>query len=277
MERLGEILHTRFNFSDSIGISVLDIIFIAITLLVTHFILKFINRLAAKKIPKADLAKYNTVSAFAKWFVYIIVILVILGSIGVKITAALAASAALLVGIGLALQTYFQDIISGIFIISDQSVQVGDVIELDGKVGKVVQIKLRTTRMVTIDNRVLVIPNHKYLTNILFNWTQNGVLTRESIKIRVALDSDVKSVKKILYQTAEEHRLILKNPPPLVLFKEFGESALIFELIFSVTDSFNAREPKSDLHFAIVEKFRANNITVPFPQRVVYLEGRLKD
>lgn len=277
MQKLNEILHKTFSFSENIAISVLDIIVIVFTLLVTHFFLKFINRLIAKRIPKADLAKYDTVSAFAKWFVYIIIILVILGSLGVKVTAALAASAALLVGIGLALQTFFQDIISGIFIISDQSVQVGDVIELNGKVGKVEQIKLRTTRMVTIDNRVLVMPNHKYLTNTLYNWTQNGVLTRESIMVRAALDADARLVEKILYETAEEHKLVLKNPPPLVLFKEFAESALMFQLIFSVTDSFNAREPKSDLHFAIVKKFRQHDITIPFPQRVVYLEGKLKD
>ena len=93
---------------------------------------------------------------------------------GVDVTAIFAASAALLVGVGLALQTFFQDIISGIFILMDQSVHVGDIVEIDGKVGRVSEIKLRTTRAVTIDNKVLVIPNHKYLTSTLYNWTENG-------------------------------------------------------------------------------------------------------
>ena len=80
---------------------------------------------------------------------------------------------------------------------------VGDIIELDGKVGRVEDIKLRTTRAVTIDNKVLVIPNHKYLSNSLYNWTQNGTTTRESVSIGVAYGSDVQLVKKLLLKAAE--------------------------------------------------------------------------
>ena len=83
-------------------------------------------------------------------------------NIGINVTAIFAASAALLVGVGLALQTFFQDIISRIFILLDQSVHVNDIIELDGKIGRVEEIKLRTTRAVTVDNKVLIIPNHLY-------------------------------------------------------------------------------------------------------------------
>jgi len=97
-----------------------------------------------------------------------------LESSGIKLSVLLAGSAALLVGIGLGLQTLFQDIMSGIFILVDKSLHVNDIIEIENKVGKVEEIRLRTTRAVTIDNKVLIIPNHKFLTNSLFNWTQNG-------------------------------------------------------------------------------------------------------
>ena len=106
-----------------------------------------------------------------------VVILITFDNIGIDVTAIFAASAALLVGVGLALQTFIQDIISGIFIIADQAVHVGDIIEVEGQVGKVENITLRTTRTVTIDNKVLIIPNHKFLTSILYNWTENGMLT----------------------------------------------------------------------------------------------------
>ena len=99
----------------------------------------------------------------------------------------------------------FQDIISGVFILIDQSVHVGDIIEIEGKVGRVEEIKLRTTRAVTIDNKVLVIPNHLYLTNSLYNWTQNGTLTRESVDVGVAYGSDVQLVRKLLLQAASTH------------------------------------------------------------------------
>jgi small-conductance mechanosensitive channel len=212
------------------------------------------------------------VFSFAKFFIYLVVVLVSLQNMGAQLTAILTASAALLVGIGLALQTFFQDIISGIFILVDQSVHVGDIIEIDGKVGRVVDIKLRTTRAVTINNKVLVIPNHKYLTSILFNWTENGTLTRESVDVGVAYGSDVDLVTKILLQVAEEHSKVLKDPEPIVLFMDFGESSLNFRLIFTVDDSFTAAIPKSDIRYRINQLFIENNITIPFPQRDVYLK-----
>ena len=125
-------------------------------------------------MPEDDKVKFNVVFSYLRWLIYVIIFLVTLHTVGVNVTAVFAASAALLIGVGLALQTLFQDIISGVFILVDQSVHVGDIIEIDGKVGRVEEIKLRTTRAVTIDNKVMVIPNHLYLTNTLYNWTQNG-------------------------------------------------------------------------------------------------------
>ena len=189
-------------------------------------------------------------------------------------TGVFAASAALLIGVGLALQTLFQDIISGIFILLDQSVHVGDIIELDGKVGRVEEIKLRTTRAVTIDNKVLVIPNHLYLTNSLFNWTQNGTLTRENVQVGVAYGSNVQLVKKLLLEAANNHPDVIKVPEPLVVFTEFGDSSLNFKLIFTLNDSFKATFPKSDIRFEIDRLFRENNITIPFPQRDIHIKNK---
>ena len=193
-------------------------------------------------------------------------------TLGVNVTGILAASAALLIGIGLALQTLFQDIISGIFILLDQSVHVGDIIEIDGKVGRVEEIKLRTTRAVTIDNKVLVIPNHLYLENSLYNWTQNGSSTRESVSVGVAYGSDVQLVKKLLIQAASTHPDVLPEPEPMVVFTEFGNSSLDFRLIFTINDSFKALFPKSDIRFEIDRLFREHNVTIPFPQRDVHIK-----
>jgi small-conductance mechanosensitive channel len=200
--------------------------------------------------------------------------LVAIDSTGVNVTAVFAASAALLVGIGLALQTFFQDIISGIFILVDQSVHVGDIIEIDGKVGRVENIKLRTTRAVTIDNKVLVIPNHKYLSSILYNWTENGILTRENVTVGVAYGSDIVLVKALLLKVAKNHPLVLENPEPLVLFTDFGDSALSFKLIFTLNNSFEAAVPKSDIRFEIDRVFRENKISIPFPQRDVHIYNK---
>ena len=272
MDDIKNFLNQSIQLSENFRISVKGVLVVLVIFVITAFVLKFVKRLITRKLPEQDKLKFNSVFSFAKFFIYLVVVLVSLQNMGAQLTAILTASAALLVGICLALQTFFQDIISGIMILIDQSVHVGDIIEIDGKVGRVVEIKLRTTRAVTISNKVLVIPNHKYLTSILFNWTENGILTRESVDVGVAYGSDVDLVTKLLLQAANEHPKVLKDPEPAVLFMNFGESSLDFRLIFTVDDSFTAAIPKSDIRYRIDQLFKENKVTIPFPQRDVYLK-----
>jgi len=271
MERLKDFLSYEFPFGDKIHISVKVILILMLALIIASFILKMLRKLVTRKLPHDDKAKFISVFSYLRWLIYVIIFLVTLSTAGVNVTAIFAASAALLIGIGLALQTLFQDIISGIFILIDQTVHVGDIIELDGKVGRVEEIKLRTTRAVTIDNKVLVIPNHLYLTNTLFNWTENGKTTRESVEVGVAYGSDTELVKKILLDVATRHEDVFSHPEPLVLFTDFGDSALNFKLIFTLNDSFQAAMPKSDIRFEIDKQFKEYNISIPFPQRDVHV------
>lgn len=259
------------NADDTVKITIGTLLLLAIILTITAIVLSIVKRVLSKKLPYEDKAKFITVFSFSKWLIYFIVVLIILSGAGINLTAVIAASAGLLLGIGLALQTLFQDIISGIFILVDQSVHVGDIIEIEGKVGRVEEIKLRTTRAVTIDNKVLVIPNHLYLTNSLYNWTQNGTTTRESVDVGVAYGSDVEKVKSLLIEAANNNKNVLKDPPPLVLFTAFGDSSLNFKLVFTLNDSFQGAIPRSDLRFEIDKLFRENNITIPFPQRDIHI------
>lgn len=273
VELLNYPLYTFTNENDTVTgiLKIKYIILVIAVLMLTTFVLRWLKKLLTSHMPIEDRAKFTTVFSFARWLIYIIVFLVVLSSLGINITAIFAASAALLIGVGLALQTLFQDIISGIFILVDQSVHVGDIIEIEGKVGRVEEIKLRTTRAVTIDNKVLVIPNHLYLTNSLYNWTQNGSSTRETIDVGVAYGSDVRLVEKLLIKAAKSSSLVFKQPEPRVIFTDFGESSLNFRVAFTIEDSFNARFPKSEIRFAIDKLFRENNISIPFPQRDVHV------
>ncbi|MBT8259665.1 MAG: mechanosensitive ion channel [Bacteroidia bacterium] len=268
---IGDFLDKSVDIGRDIHISIMDIIILVIVLLFARAVLGVIRRLMTRRMPVDDRKKFKVVFSYGKWVIYTLIFLITMHSVGINLTGVFAASAALLIGIGLALQTLFQDIIAGIFILVDQTVHVGDIIELEGKVGRVEEIKLRTTRAVTINNKVLIIPNHLYLTNSLYNWTQNGTITRESISVGVAYGSDVQLVKKILMQVANEHPSVLHDPPPLVLFNDFGDSALMFKLIFTMGDSFQAVIPQSDMRFEIDRLFRENNIKIPFPQRDVHL------
>lgn len=264
-------LSSHLEFGDKISISILDILIVITVIFIATIVLRVLLRVVTRNLPEDDKGKFKVVYGYFKWLIYVIILLGTLHSVGVNVTAVFAASAALLIGVGLALQTLFQDIISGVFILVDQSVHVGDIIEIEGKVGRVEEIKLRTTRAVTIDNKVLIIPHHLYLTNSLYNWTQNGSTTRESVVVGVAYGSDVQLVKKLLLEAANNHELILKQPAAYVFFTNFGDSALEFKLVFTLNDSFQGAIPKSDLRFEIDRLFRENNISIPFPQRDIHI------
>ena len=271
MRELLNFLNTDYELVKGVSLSVMNIIVLIIMLAIAKLILKLIEAVITKKLPTNDSLKFNGAFSYLNWIVYLVIFIATLSSMGINVNAIFAASAALLIGVGLALQTLFQDIISGVFILIDQSVHVGDIIEIEGKVGKVEEIKFRTTRAVTLDNKVLIIPNHLYLTNSLYNWTQNGKITRESVTVGVAYGSDIELVKKLLIQAANSQATVLEKPEPSVLFEDFGDSSLNFKLVFTLADSFKAQFPKSDIRFEIDKLFRVNNISIPFPQRDIHV------
>ncbi|NRB84341.1 MAG: mechanosensitive ion channel [Winogradskyella sp.] len=270
-EKFRGFLNLHLDLTKDISISILDVLVVITVVVLTTVILKIFFRIITRKLPANEKGKFNVVYSYFRWLIYIIILLITLDGLGVNVTAIFAASAALLIGVGLALQTLFQDIISGVFILVDQTVHVGDIIEIEGKIGRVEEIKLRTTRAVTIDNKVLIIPNHLYLTNSLYNWTQNGTLTRESVNIGVAYGSDIDLVKKLLLQAATSHPEVVEVPEPIVVFTDFGDSSLDFRLIFTLNDCFKAAFPKSDIRFEVNRLFRENNITIPFPQQDIHI------
>ena len=243
----------------------------------TYLFLKVFRRIVFKTLNNDTKLKFRGILTFFNYLVYLIVILITLDNVGVKVSTIFAASAALLVGVSLALQTLIQDVFSGISILADQTVHVGDVIQVDGQVGRVENIMLRTTRAVTRDNKVLIIPNHKFLTSILYNWTENGTLTKESIHFGVAYNTDVKLLEDTVIEITNAHPKVLKKPEPFLLFEDFGDSALMFQLFFSMNKSFEANLVKSDLRFKIFEKLKAINIEIPFPQRVVTLKNNTSE
>lgn len=270
MDKLIEFFEYQIKIGN-VSFPVKSVFILVFVFLFTRFLLRLLRKLVLKGLSNEKRIKFQSVFTFFNYFIYLVVILVTFDTIGVKITTIFAASAALLVGVGLALQTFIQDIISGIFIIADQAVHVGDIIEVEGKVGRVEDITLRTTRAITVDNKVLVIPNHKFMTTILYNWTENGVLTREQIQVGVAYDSNPQEVKALLTAVALKHPNVLKKPAPTVLLSDFGDNALIMTVYFTLNNSFNSNAVKSDLRYAVFDALKENNITIPFPQRTVWM------
>ncbi len=266
-----DFLGTSLYDSATVHISLGTLLLILSAIIVVSFLLKLVRRIVNSKLPEEDKNKFNSIFGFLKYLFYILAVVTVLHTSGIDLTVFLTASAALFVGLGFALQYLFQDIISGILIILDQSLHVGDIIEVDDKVGKVLEIRLRTTRAITRDDKVVVIPNHIFLTNSIFNYTQNHKTTREKVSVGVSYSSDILLVTQLLESVADHQKGVLKFPKPFVLFDNFGDSALEFSLHFSINDSFTDPKLKSEIRYKIAASFKEHQISIPFPQRDVHL------
>jgi small-conductance mechanosensitive channel len=180
-----------------------------------------------------------------------------------------------LVGLGRGLQQIFSDIVSGVFLLLEGSVKIGDIMEVDGLIGKVTSIKLRTSEILTRDGIVIIVPNHKFITENVVNWSHNSEITRFNVKVGVAYGTDPKLVKEILAECAKENKEITTTGiyTPLVRLINFGDSSLDFELLFWSKKVFTIENTKSDLRFQIVTKFSEKGIQIPFPQRDLHLKS----
>ena len=257
--------------NNSINITVGLLITLVLVLLGTSIILKSLRNLFTRKMEDEDRLKFFSIFKYVRYLIYVVVILLTMSAAGIDITLLITASAALFVGVGLALQELIQDVIAGILILVDKSLRVGDIVELEGKIGKVFEIKLRSTRALTRDDKVLIIPNHKFISDVIYNYTQNHRMTREAVKVGVAYGSDVQLVSSLLLQAVQDQRGVLKNPKPFVLFDDFGDSALLFSVHFFINDVFSDPRVKSAIRFKIDALFREHGVTIPFPQRDVHL------
>ncbi|WP_194851318.1 mechanosensitive ion channel family protein [Nonlabens antarcticus] len=255
---------------DSFHLDTWMLILTAIGIIAVSLSLRAIRKVFTRKMNSTDKLKFESIFKFFNYLVYLIVLLIILHSYSVKLTAVLTASAAIFVGIGFALQDFFKDIIAGITILIDKSLLIDDVIETHGTIGRVFEIRLRSTRAITRDDKVLIIPNHLFLTETIFNYTQNHTKTREVVEVGVAYGSDVRLVEQLLLQCAKSEKTILKSPEPFVMFNNFGESSLDFGIYYYVRDSFTDPRVKSNVRFEIEKVFREHNISIPFPQRDVH-------
>lgn len=217
----------------------------------------------------------HAIYQIVKYIIIVLTIAIIMDNSGIKFTLIIAGSAALLVGLGFGIQHVFNDFVSGFIILMEGTIRMDDVLQIeDGTVGRVKQIGLRTSKIETRDNIIMIIPNSKFINDKVINWSHIETLTRFNVSVGVAYGSDVKKVKETLLNCASEHKDIAKAPQPFVRFSNFGNSSLDFQLFFWSDKPFAVEHIKSDLRFLIDEQFRKNKITIPFPQRDVHIYNK---
>lgn len=267
-------LFTFGNFTLTVGI-LLTIIF---AILLTKGLLWLIEKLIFRKKKRARIEDGNlhALVQIIKYIIWIITILIILDTLGLKLNVLLAGSAALLVGIGLGLQNTFNDFISGIILLFEGSIKVGDILEVDHDIVKIQKIGMRTSEAINRDEIITILPNSLITTNKVINWSHQSKKARFKINIGVAYGSNVELVLKILKESALEHPDINDPSSIAVRFVDFGNSSLDFELLFYSKNIFRIDNVKSDIRIIINKKFIENHITIPFPQMDVYLKSPAK-
>ena len=181
--------------------------------------------------------------------------------------------AALGVGIGFGLQEIIANFISGVIILFERPVRVGDVVTINNLTGTVNSVRIRATTITDFDNREVLLPNKAIITGEVTNWTLNNSVTRIILKIGVAYGSDIKNVTQILTQVLEAHPDVLSDPPPTVFFMAHGDSSLDFEIRLFVSAVFQRLPTTHDVNADINAALAANNIEIPFPQRDINMKG----
>lgn len=272
---LKEFLNSPLISSDSINFTVYNLFIILVIIIATVLILRFVKAIFKRLISKNILEQGQSWSIFLiiKYFIWVIIIIVTLDTIGVKVSILLASVAALLVGVGMGIQQLFNDLASGIIILVERNLKIGDVIQLDdGTVGRVLSIGLRTSMVKSRDDIVMIIPNSKFVNDKIINWSHLDKTTRFHINVGVAYASDVNRVQQALLHCADQNKRIAAKPRPFVRFLNFGDSSLDFQLYFWTPEIFEVENLKSDIRFAVNEEFAKQGIQIPFPQRDVHIK-----
>lgn len=243
---------------------------IAFVVILSGWIKSLLLRGLRKRVPDSGLR--NSIAMMVRWIFLIIGMFVILDSVGIKMGTLGVLFGALGVGIGFGLQNIADNFISGIIILIERPIKVGDRVEVSDKRGDVINISARATTIVTNDNITLIIPNSEFISKTVINWSHNDSQVQFRFPVGVSYKEDPERVKKVLLEVVKENKGVLKYPHPDVIFDDFGDSSLVFHL-FVWTTEYTQRPArlKSQLYYAIFKKFAEYNIEIPFPQRDVHI------
>ncbi|MBE9178056.1 mechanosensitive ion channel [Oculatella sp. LEGE 06141] len=270
---VGSLVSPLFSLGDS-EYSVVALLILAALL----FALVLISQTVADLL-KSRVLRFTGVNQGAQEMVAILVrySLIFLGSMvllqlwGLDISSLAIVASALGVGIGFGLQNIAKDFGSGLVLVFERPIQVGDFIELQDFQGTVERIGARSTLIRTLDSISIIVPNSRFLDAEVINWSHGNPVSRIRLPVGVAYGSDVELVRSALVDASREHPRVLSAPPPQVFFKGFGDSALNFELLVWTAEPSKHLALKSDLYFRIETEFRRHKISIPFPQRDLHV------
>jgi small-conductance mechanosensitive channel len=258
--------------------TMIEFLLVATIVIVGSRLVRYLLRTRVLARTKLEVGQQYAIARIVGYIVLVLGLLIGLETVGVNLNSLAVVAGALGVGIGFGLQNIVNNFVSGLIILAERPIQIGDRIDLgNNTVGKVVRIGARATHVLTNDNIMVIVPNSEFVSNRVVNWTHIDPRVRLRLVVGVGYSSDPHEVEKLLLEIADENPNVLKDPAPTVAFKEFGQSTLNFELRVWAEDM--AHRPgnlESQLNFAIWDKFKQRGIELPFPQRDLHIQGPVR-
>ncbi len=243
-------------------------------IMLTLVLSKIVQRIMFKQLSKKEKISKSVIYAMNRiinYFFIVVGILIASESMGLKLSSLAIIFGFLSVGIGFGLQNLTSNFISGVILLVERPIGVGDLVTLNDRTAEVMSINMRSTTVRTFDHLTIIVPNSKFIEGEVTNWTVGDPRIRIHCPVGVAYGSDEKKVRNVLIEVAHANGMVLKQPKPVVRFLEFGDSSLNFDLLVWTGDPENQKNLRSEINFSIAEAFRENEITIPFPQRDVHL------
>ena len=267
------------RLSSGIEVTIGQISLTLLVVLLGLLFIKFLQRLLGRWMGKAqvDPNVAQTIQRVVFWALLVVLFITALGMLRIPVTALAFISGAVAIGIGFGAQNIINNLISGWILMSERPVRIGDFVELDDRNrGTVETIGNRSTRIRRIDGVHLLVPNSQMLERMVINWTLVDRKFRTTVRVGVVYGSPVRLVEQLLYQAVRDQQEALAEPPPIVVFEDFGDNALIFDVYFwcEAQAERELRMIRSDIRFRIDELCREHDIVIAFPQRDVHLYAK---
>ena len=262
---------------DNNSVTSRKVVFSLLILIVGIIFVKVLIRSATGRLFRYANLKDTTAAAIQKvllFSAYLLVFLFALRMVNIPLAAFAFLGGAVAIGVGFGAQNLINNFISGFIIMGERPISIGNLIEVDGVLGQVEEIGARCTRVRTGENIHILVPNSSFLEKNITNWTLSDQKIRTHITVGVVYGSPVRQVEELLLQAARENPQVIKPPEPFVIFREFGDNALIFEVYFwiSIKRVIERRITESNIRFRIDDIFREANIVIAFPQRDIHLD-----
>ena len=274
---IGNGLRYRFDFEGGRYTTPIKIIFALIVVVASFFIARYVKKLLEDRLfqkLRIERGLSQTFSTLSRYVVIGIAVLIGFRMAGVPLTSLAFFAGAFGIGIGFGMQNIISNFVSGIILLFERPMRVGDVITLeDGTLGSIEKISARSTTISTPDEVTITVPNSKFIESRITNWTHPRTRMRGSVKVGVSYDSDPELVKECLLEVVKQNPNVRTYPEPFVRFAEFGDSALLFELYFWADNPGKRWFTQSELNFAIAKAFRNKKIEIAFPQRDIHIRS----